>query len=81
MRRVFTILLLVLAIAMIAVGVRRKHKVYDLQSAVPGMLMFHRVPERELIVDSTFTGVIRQDGRLCTVYNRSEPRTKRKCPT
>ena len=81
MRWFFRMAVLLVAIVLIGAGVLRQHKVYDADSADFGMLMFHRIREWDLIVDTTFTGIVRQDGKLHATYDRSAPRSKRACPT
>jgi len=71
----------VAALAFIAAGRAREHRVYDPQGDDFGMAIFTRVSERELTADATFGGVARRDGRLYTTYDRSAPRGKRACPT
>ncbi|MCK5558719.1 MAG: hypothetical protein KAJ01_10085, partial [Candidatus Hydrogenedentes bacterium] len=60
------------------------HKVYDAEAETDewgGMRTFHKISERELVEDATFTGVVRKGNELQSTYDRSEPKGKRLCPT
>ncbi|MBP7829228.1 MAG: hypothetical protein KA248_04850 [Kiritimatiellae bacterium] len=73
----------VLAAALVLVGVGwlRSHKVYAADSEDYGILVFERIADRQLVVDATFSGVLRRDGRLFSTYDRSQVRGKQACPT
>jgi len=73
--------LLILALALLLAGSFRTHRVYETDSGEFGILTFHRISELEMVVDATFHGVAREDGRLYTTYDRSQPRGKTACPT
>lgn len=72
---------LVAALVFIGVGWLRSHKVYAADSEEYGILVFERIAERQLVVDATFSGVLRRDGRLFSTYDRSQARGKQACPT
>ena len=72
---------LVLAVAFVVAACLHTHKVYDPDTEAFGILAFTRVGERDLVIDATFTGVTRRDGRLYSTYDRSQPRGKQACPT
>jgi hypothetical protein len=74
-------LLLAVAAILLLAGSVRSHKVYDESSEEFGLLSFTRVPDREMVIDATFSGVERRGDRLYTTYDRSAPRGKRSCPT
>jgi hypothetical protein len=80
-RRKLAIVVLVAGIVMLLIGATRKHKVYDNSADLFGIQPFHRVSESALIIDTTFGGVERKDGKLYSTYNRLEARAKRACPT
>jgi hypothetical protein len=72
---------LALALAFLWVGARREHKAYDSDDEGFGILTFRRISDRQLVMDATFGGVERRDGRLFSTYDRSAPGGKRACPT
>ncbi len=74
--------MLILAVGLFLVGSRRAHKAYDADSGGFGILTYHRISERQLVEDATFSGVMPKDGRLVSTYDRSAPKLgKRACPT
>ena len=75
------VVVLLLAVALLAFGMMKNHKVYDADSDDFGMLTFRKISDSNLIVDTTFSGVTRKDDKLFSTYDRSETRAKRKCPT
>jgi hypothetical protein len=75
------IILLLLACAFLLAGAVLRHKVYDSVADDFGIPAFLRISERQLVIDSTFSGVERKNGRLYSTYDRSQPRAKRSCPT
>lgn len=81
-RRQISIGILVLAMLLLAGGMIRSHKVYETEATDFGINLYHRVSDRGLIIDATFSGVDRRDdGLLYTTYDRSAPPVKRACPT
>lgn len=42
---------------------------------------FEEIPDWQLVIDATFTGVIRRNGAIYSNYDRSAPPKKRSCPT
>ena len=42
---------------------------------------FETIGELDLLIDATFSGVVRRDGRLFSTYDRSAPPQRRECPT
>ena len=72
---------LVVSLVLLLVGARRQHKVYEAETGEVGLLTVHRISDRQLVVDATFTGVERRGRRLYSVYDRSQPQGKRSCPT
>ncbi len=79
-QRLLAIVGLVLALALIGVGLGISHKVY-LPEDDFGMLTYQRVGERALVEDATFGGATLRNGKLFTTYDRSKPRGKVACPT
>ncbi len=53
----------------------------DELAEVLGVAPFDQISETQLAIDATFTGVIRKEGGLYSTYDRSQPRSKRACPT
>lgn len=74
---------LLAAVALLATGAMLTRKVYDKQDefAEFGIQTFTRLGDRQFVVDATFTGVARQDGKLFSTYDRAQPRGKKACPT
>ena len=82
-QRIVTAAAIVTAMLLLAVGLWRTHKVYDRKDAFAefGLLTFTRLPDRNLVVDATFTGVQRTGDKLYSTYDRLAPRGKKACPT
>lgn len=83
LRRAAASSLLVASIVLIVAGSVAKHRVYeeDELAAEFGMETFTKISERQMVIDATFGGVQRREGKLFTTYDRFAPRTKRLCPT
>lgn len=75
--------LLLIAVALIVCGMTFKRKIYDQKDEFSdfGLATFSRLNDAKLVVDATFTGVTRTDGKLYSTYNRALPRGKKACPT
>ncbi len=73
--------LLLVACVLLAAGATWKHRVYDADSDDWGLVTFTRLSDKDLVIDATFGGVTRESGKLYSTYDRSQPRTKRACPT
>jgi hypothetical protein len=69
------------ALVCLAVGICRRHKVYEKGSGEVGLLRFRAISDAQLTVDATFTGVARRGGKLYSTYDRARPRGKRMCPS
>ena len=80
-RRIVAIVVLLVALVFVVAGTARTHRVYGMDGDEFGLLTFDRIREGALVVDSTFTGVARRDGRLHSTYDRTVERGKRTCPT
>ncbi|OQA25588.1 MAG: hypothetical protein BWY59_01712 [Verrucomicrobia bacterium ADurb.Bin345] len=80
-RRIVASVVLLVALVFVVAGAARTHRVYGMDGNEFGLLTFDRIREGELVVDSTFTGVARRDGRLHSTYDRTVERGKRTCPT
>lgn len=75
--KILTFILLFVSLSLIVIGLTSSHKVYN-----RGMdLFFYKVSERRLVVDATFSGVIRDGDKLYTTYDRSQDIGRRACPT
>jgi len=75
------IMALVAALALLVVGIVRGHKVYDADAEEIGLVAFHRISDRQLVIDATFGGVARRAEKLYSTYDRTQPRGKQACPT
>jgi len=80
-RKIIALAALIIALALLVAGSFRTHKVYESDTDEFGLLTFYRINEFQMVVDSTFHGVAREDDRLYTTYDRSQPRGKSACPT
>jgi len=89
------------ALACVAAGAARTHRVLYEQPAesggaaflppgglqLPGMrklppkIITQTISEAQLVIDATFTGVLRKGDKLVTQYDRSKPGGRRACPT
>jgi len=72
---------LAVALVLLAAGFTHTRKVYDQDSLEYGVLFFQRISDRQLVVDATFSGVVRHEGRLISTYDRTVARGKQPCPT
>jgi len=86
--RLLAVLLLAASIALIDAGRSVTHEVRLWGSEEEAELMGFRtfqvfdVTEVQLLFDSTFSGVFREEGFLCSTYDRSQPLAgKQACPT
>ena len=79
--KVSAVTVLVVAIALLAVGAVRSHKVYDSVGEEFGILTFLRISDAQMVIDATFSGVLRKGERLYSTYDRTQPRGKQACPT
>lgn len=68
---------LLLSLMFIAIGLLRTLKVHDLDTE----LFYHRIPERQVVIDTTFSGIIRKNGKLYSTYDRSVKLGRQACPT
>jgi hypothetical protein len=81
-------LVLAASVAFLVVGSNRSHKVVgedaeevaELLGFVP-LESFELISDQELVIDATFTGVVRRGKMLVSTYDRSQPRKKQACPT
>ena len=72
---------LLIAVAFLIIGNLRVHKVYDADTEQVGIQAFHKISERQLVEDATFSGVLRKGLKLYSTYDRSQAGGKRACPT
>ena len=72
---------LLIAVAFLIIGNLRVHKVYDADTEQFGIQAFHKISERQLVEDATFSGVLRKGLKLYSTYDRSQAGGKRACPT
>jgi hypothetical protein len=79
--RIAAAVLLLVALALLGVGMRSEHKVYDPTVEEFGLVAFERISETELVIDSTFGGVRLDKDHLYTTYDRTQAQGKRACPT
>jgi len=82
LRKIGATLLLIAALVMLAASSVQSYKVYDDEEDDEfGILTFHRIDERRMVIDATFYGVDRRDDRLFSTYDRLAGAGKRACPT
>jgi len=85
--RVGPSLALALSAALLFIGSRATHDVRVMDAQELARLFdfdlepFDTISDRQLLIDATFTGVVRKDGRLYSTYDRMAPPMKRACPT
>ena len=75
------LLLLLVGAALVAVGLRTTHEVYASAPADADAAESETISEPQLVIDATFTGVVRKDGHLTSTYDRGAPQGKQACPT
>lgn len=80
-QRCLAIVALLVAVAFLIIGNLRVHKVYDADTEQFGIQAFHKISERQLVEDATFSGVLRKGLKLYSTYDRSQAGGKRACPT
>ncbi len=81
LRRCLAAAIAAAAVCLLAAGIVRKHKVYEPDAGQFGLLRFYNISEPQLVIDATFSGVLRKASKLYSAYDRSAPRGKRTCPT
>lgn len=74
------------AIALLALGAAAKRDVFILNAESIGKEFglpppFESLSDLQVVIDSTFTGIVRKDGKLHSTYDRAMVLTKRACPT
>jgi hypothetical protein len=79
-RPFFRVCLGLAALACLAVGGVRTHKVYEGDGDFV-VLVFERIPEYQLVEYATFGGVYSDDGRLIRYEWAMQQDGKQKCPT
>jgi len=72
---------LLAAVLFPAAGSARPHKVFDPGATDFGLVTFHRISDRQMVIETTFSGVARRGARLHLTYDRAETRGKKACPT
>ena len=80
-RKMLATFALILAAMLIVIGARRSHKIFDEMEDDFGLLAYQRIDDRQLIIDTTFSGVLRKGDRLHSTYDRAQQKGKRACPT
>lgn len=80
-RTIITALVFLITIGFLIVGMTRTHKVYDPDFREFALDIHEIITERQLVIDATFSGTQRQEGKLYSTYDRSEDIGKRACPT
>lgn len=83
------ILILVAGCALVGSGFLIRRKVHDPVDAsfnlgdfgLAGLEPYRQITERDLLLDATFTGVVRKEGGLYSTYDRTATRGKRTCPS
>lgn len=74
-------IILAAAVVMILVGSARSFKIYEETKDDWGIQTFVRISEKDLIIDTTFSGLALKSGKLYSTYDRSKSAGKRDCPT
>jgi hypothetical protein len=73
------------SVAFLVVGSNRSHRVIgedaEELAELLGFVPFKLISDQELVIDATFTGVVRRGKMLVSTYDRSQPRKKQACPT
>ena len=73
---------LLVAVGFLLVGAARTHKVYPDELAASFGEEAITIPDWQLVIDTTFSGVARQEQALISTYDRTvEDAGKRACPT
>ncbi|MFH0946967.1 MAG: hypothetical protein V2A76_17385 [Planctomycetota bacterium] len=84
-RIVLSISILGASAALLWAGSNRSHEVVgedaEELAELLGFVPFELISDRQLIIDATFTGVVRRGEWLISTYDRSQPRKKQACPT
>jgi hypothetical protein len=82
-RLIVGIVILVVCVGMVVYSRDRSHEVYAEDVPADEFAFYDEISETTLILDSTFTGVIRSatTGNLITNYDRDDPEAKPACPT
>jgi hypothetical protein len=76
-QKILSFIFLFVSLSLIVFGLTRSHKVYNRDMD----LFFYKVGERRLVIDATFTGVIRDGDKLYTTYDRTRDAGRQSCPT
>ncbi len=84
-RKILAIAGVAASVAFLGVGSFTKHKVITAEAEedleLLGFLTFEPISDLQLIIDTTFTGVVRKGDKLHSTYDRTKPRGKLACPT
>lgn len=80
-RKALSFGVLLAAVGMLFMGGQKEHKVFDDKEDEFGMPLYRRITEKQLVMDATFSGVVRKKDKLYSTYDRSKPAGKRACPT
>lgn len=80
-RRIIAAATLLLAIVLIIMGARGEHTVFTGKHDEFGQELKSEISDREMVVQTTFGGVLREDGRLQTRGGEIEKAGKKACPT
>ena len=73
---------LAVAVAMLALGLRRMHTVYGPGADAEGAYLETVIPDHRLVSDATFSGATVRDGMLFSTYDRTQAaQGKKPCPT
>ena len=80
-RKGLTVAALLVAILFLLIGSRRTYKVYDSSNESVGLVGVRRISDRQMVIDTTFSGVTRKGRKLYSTYDRNVTGGKRACPT
>ena len=85
-RKVVGACALAVALLLFAAGMLSRHEVIlingeELAKEFDLPPLHKEITDRELVIDTTFTGVVREGGKLHFTYDLNKPAGKRACPT
>ena len=80
-QKIIAFVLLAIAVGLLAASPFVSHRAFDPDTEEFGLQAFTRLSEMQLVVDTTFGGVMRKGDKLFSTYDRTVARGKRSCPT
>ncbi len=80
-RKIVATVVVLAAGAMLVTAAVKKTRVYDRETEQYGLAAFSRVSDAQMVYNSTFSGIVRRDGKLYFTYDRARLSGKQTCPT